>query len=420
MRYESKKRHEIRTIELVVAYCRSSLEWVQQDDFMTKISMNGSATVKITIISKCGMESHVPDFKKDTRISELSIIPVANVGGCDYAYSYFINRYAETHSLYEAQSSVILFIKDTPRNADYFKRMPFHEQFRSINEMVQIASRGGFGCGTKSDCDKSPYHLTKDLLNFTIEAYVRQTELNKGNHDRGLQSSDFNFHKYKNLGDFQKRALDWTYASEDHVYVCYGGSFAVPASRIVKLSRRPTEGRVLRELENILSRGTIGGTTVEEHYVERTWAGLLSHALTNDQTKIIDEMSKGGEINTIHDSVVGILSIGNQNATCTKKQVEVLIRKQEKRDAAKREHEEQLRLAKAKHEADVAAAKVQHDANAAANKAKREARKAKLKAETEAAKKRGFLARYEPNGNQKIILFAGPHRSASTSTVGVF
>ncbi len=420
MRYESKKRHRIRTIELVVAYCTSSLEWVQQDDFLGKISMQGSATIKVTIISKCGMDSNVPDFTKDARVSELSIIPVDNVGGCDYAYSYFINRYAATHSLYEAESCVILFIKDTPRTEDYFKRMPFHEKFRSIDEMVHIASRGGFGCGTKPDCDKSPYHSTNDLLKFTMESYVRQTELNKGYHKTWEKSSaDFNVHNYQNLEDFQKRALDWTFASQDHVYVCYGGSFAVPASRIVRLSRRPTEGRILRDLENVLSRGIIGGTTVEEHYVERTWAGLLSHALTNDQTKIIEEMSKGGDVNTIHDSVVGILSVRNNNNTCTKEQVKVLIQKQEKMDARKRKHEEQVRLAKAKHEADIAAAKAQKEANAAANKMKREARKAKIHAE-KVAKKRGFLERYEPNEAQQIILCAGPHRSASTSMVSVF
>jgi len=416
VRYESKKRHMIRTIELVVAYCSSSLEWVQQDDFLGKISMKGSATVKITIISKCDMDSHVPDFTKDARVSELSIIPVENVGGCDYAYSYFINRYAATHSLYEAGSSVILFIKDTPRTEDYFKRMPFHEKFRSIDEMVNIASRGGFGCGTKPDCDKSPYHSTNDLMKFTMEAYVRQTELNKGYHKAGEQSSaDFNVHEYQNLEDFQKRALDWTYASEDHVYVCYGGSFAVPASRIVRLSRRPTEGRVLRDLENVLSRGTIGGTTVEEHYVERTWAGLLSHALTNDQTKIIEEISKGGDVNTIHDSVVGILSVRNHNNTCTKEQVKVLIHEQEKTDALRRKHKEQLRLAKAERKAGVAAAKAEREANVATKKIKREAREAKTKAENEVAKSRGFLKRYEPNKAQQIILFAGPHRSASTS-----
>eukprot|EP00554_Chaetoceros_debilis_P015596 CAMPEP_0194124292 /NCGR_PEP_ID=MMETSP0150-20130528/58028_1 /TAXON_ID=122233 /ORGANISM="Chaetoceros debilis, Strain MM31A-1" /LENGTH=390 /DNA_ID=CAMNT_0038817951 /DNA_START=361 /DNA_END=1533 /DNA_ORIENTATION=- len=332
VQYEpSSYNKQVRTVEVVIAYCKANLNWMKENENVLKaMSMNNTAMVKMNIISKCGREKEIPTFTTDDGISELNIISVPNAGGCDYAYAHFINQYIKNHITEEAASSVIIFIKDTPRDYDYF-RMAYHERYRSIEEILNIAGKGEFICGSKTDCNISPYHSTDIINRFTMKAYVRQTERNNGKKVR--KRNNFNYHDFKNLEDFHKRGLEWTFPNANLTSVCYGGTFALPASRLVALSRRPVEGRVFKSLEAILGRQSNGATTIEEHFIERTWAGLLSHPLNKNQTDIIHEISNHAGSVRIKSSVFGSMrsKFGSKKSgdVCKKWQIKKLQQKKE-------------------------------------------------------------------------------------------
>lgn len=60
--------------------------------------------------------------------------------------------------------------------------------------------------------------------------------------------------------------------------VCYGGTFAVPAYRIMELAKEPSVRKVVMDLEEILLTRNVA-SSVEEHFIERTWAELFANPL---------------------------------------------------------------------------------------------------------------------------------------------
>jgi len=254
---------------------------------MKKISKD--IKFKVTILSKCGNEKDLPAFAKHPRVIQYSIVKLPNVGGCDYAYAHFINNYIETATPEDAESSVIMFIKDTPRTKNYF-HFGQHERYRTIKEMMQIVSGGEFICGIKPQCKISNFHDTGVLYEFIIGSYVRKMDRTIGYRDADTQVG-FNPYGYSNLRDFHERALNWTFPNEQVTEVCYGGTFAVPAWRIIFLAKEPRVRQVMMNLEDILSRNNT--TSIEEHFTERTWGGLLANPLEKEDTAIILDMKEG-------------------------------------------------------------------------------------------------------------------------------
>jgi hypothetical protein len=294
----------METVEFAIAYCKANTEWIYEDVLN---NIPNKIRVKITIISKCGNEADLPNFAEDPRVAQFDIIKLPNVGGCDYAYAHFINKYIETATQEDAASSVIVFMKDTPRAKK-------HNQsgFRSVREMLKIASDGEFICGIKTDCGFSMYHDTRTLDSFVLESYTRRQDRKrsvKKKDTKDTPSPDFNPFGYKHLGDFHKRALNWTFPNEHVTEVCYGGTFAVPANRIMELAKEPAARQVMMNLEEILTRNV--ATSIEEHYIERTWAGLLANPLGEKDTDIILDLKESIYINTKR-GIVGMIKIRNK------------------------------------------------------------------------------------------------------------
>jgi len=310
---EETTTRKIQTIELAIAYCNKDLNWMFKD-VLGEITADRATAVKMTILSKCGNENLIPDFGKDERVHEVKVISLPNVGGCDLAYAYFMNRYIESHSIEEALSSVILFIKDTPRIEENF-HFPFHKDYRTVGEMIDIASSNGhFICGVRTNCDVSTFHTTNILYGYAIRRYQRKTERVAG--FKAVRVDDFNLHAYNNLKDFHTRALNWTFPNQDVTNVCYGGTFGVAASRLITLSNQPRERKVFPLLEDLLTRKSSLNMTIEEHFVERTWGGLLSYPLTGEQTEVILKIHNGKGHVRRQSSVMGALQAPKNNITC--------------------------------------------------------------------------------------------------------
>ena len=272
------------TIEIVLAYCSSPLTWVEKDVIQDTLKTFRHASFHFTIMSKCGKEEIIPDFRKIEAVKSVEIVSIDNVGGCDYAYAKFLNDYyiqsRQTNELFNKESesstsnNVIIFLKDTPRTEQNFHQTKeIFSSYRSIPEMIQISSLGkDFACGLVLKPGLSEYHDIPTLNSILIDRYSRIR-------DESLKSrgNRFNPHGYANLEDFHSKALQWTFPRKDYTRVCYGGTFAVPLSRLQSLVQDQKFNRVMKFIESSVSESKM---SVTEHYVERTWASLLSKPLT--------------------------------------------------------------------------------------------------------------------------------------------
>jgi len=283
IRHSCSVSNEIKTIELVIAYCKADLTWMYQQ---VLDAYHPEVELKMTILSKCGKEVDIPNFIEDHRVSDVSIIPIENVGGCDYAYAYFINYYLTKEVPANVESTVLLFMKDTKRSMQNF-HFYAHRRFRTVPEMLNIAIKGEFICGTKTECAVSPYQDVEKLKNWMMRDYTRVSDRNVSIPVHPLS----NPHGYRSLKDFHERGIEWEFPNKNLTSVCYGGTFALPLSRLVELSQEPKVRRLLLSLHGHVNRTSEPMT--EEHFMERTWAVLFSRPLSQKHTEILRSMQMG-------------------------------------------------------------------------------------------------------------------------------
>jgi hypothetical protein len=285
------------TIDIVIAYCNYPLSWVEKDIIQDTLKEFSQASFHFTIMSKCGQEAKIPDFGKMDAVKSVEIVPIDNVGGCDYAYAKFLDdHYMQgrqkrglpiTDSESSASKDVVLFMKDTPRTKKYFHRLKsVFGSYRSFPEMIHMSSKKrDFSCGLAVTPDFSEYHAVHILKKFKKNRYAR-----RGNRAHVSEGRDFNPHGYSNLGDFHSKALKWTFPRQDYTLVCYGGTFAVQQNRLLSLFKDERFSRVIKIIKSALSESE---SSVAEHYVERTWASLLSEPLTDAEASSLKSTITG-------------------------------------------------------------------------------------------------------------------------------
>ena len=104
-------------------------------------------------------------------------------------------------------------------------------------------------------------------------------EYSMTSHLRAKTDSDFEFKSsYKNLGEWS-RDVGLLYPDSDLIPVCYGGMFMTQKRGLWKQPRE-----VWNNLEKSLSRGD----NIEEgHFVERSWASIVSPMEMNNDLKVM-------------------------------------------------------------------------------------------------------------------------------------
>jgi hypothetical protein len=105
------------------------------------------------------------------------------------------------------------------------------------------------------------WNLHVPRYRFVIGSYVRVTDQTRG---AKQDNSSFN--------------PQLKFPNEHVTEVCYGGTFAVPAYRIMELAKEPSVRKVVMDLEEILLTRNVA-SSVEEHFIERTWAELFANPL---------------------------------------------------------------------------------------------------------------------------------------------
>mmetsp|Transcript_430 Transcript_430/g.640 ORF Transcript_430/g.640 Transcript_430/m.640 type:complete len:333 (+) Transcript_430:78-1076(+) len=237
-------------IALFLNYCQGDLAWLST--FLIGHSMSN-----ITIVSKCG--NPIPLGRK--MLKRVNTLQLPNVGRNDHTIAHTMSMISKQPKLFE--NHIIVFLKDN---------LKIHQQAqsRSLTSMLGVASVNGFGCYLKPRGGASQFHRTDVLGTFNLTLYRPKVQTN----DNSNFKSEF-----ANMGGWLDKigvSLPSPFTS-----VCYGGSFAVKASRIAAVS-----STTWNAIETSLSRAD----NIEEgHFAERTWSGLLSPPPTGAQNKILDE-----------------------------------------------------------------------------------------------------------------------------------
>ncbi|GFH61941.1 hypothetical protein CTEN210_18417 [Chaetoceros tenuissimus] len=282
-----------KTIEIAVAYCNSDLYWLKQ---AIANGIPSQSNIIITFLSKCGNQDMIQKIKFDSiqNVKKVQVKNLPNKGGCDIAIANFINEYMVRESLESSANSILFFLKDTPRTTKTCHQLG---RYRTFQEMLQVASNGQFVCGVKPACDMSVFHDTSLLKDFKKVNYRRHG-------DNTWSLNDFNSAGYKNIQDFTTREFgdfDWSFPNEILTEVCYGGSFALPATQ---LYANPKLKPIISRIEKILSDGP--KMSVVEHFIERLWAALLAKPLTRHEAELLLPLRKS--ISTINGRYMGTLA----------------------------------------------------------------------------------------------------------------
>jgi hypothetical protein len=200
---------------------------------------------------------------------------IPNVGREGHTYAYFITDILPQEvevdsSVAKLQESIVVFLKD-----NIWKNSQQLEELHSFETMARLASSSnGYGCFGSPPKHASAYHDTTKLSQFTI-----------GNYDSGYSPNDNVPFKssHTNLGAYWL-AINVT-LSQKFVPVCYGGRFAASVENIYK-----QDMNMWMKLEISLARGD----NIEEgHFVERSWAALLSNPLELLQIEALQNYSTG-------------------------------------------------------------------------------------------------------------------------------
>ena len=241
-------------ISLFLNFCQADIAWL--NTYLIGHTMNST-----TIISKCG--NPLPFGKKMFKRIQQMTLP--NVGRNDHSIAHIMSMISENPSAFE--NHIIVFLKDN---------LKLHQQAkpRSLSNMIRVAQVNGFGCFLKPRDGLSMYHDTATMVHFNVSKY----------REKVVTNDNTNFKSpYANMGawlDQMDLKLPTPYTS-----VCYGGSFAVQASRIASIPSAKWKA-----LEQSLSRD---GNIEEGHFAERSWSGLLSIPPTDDLSELLGKKHSG-------------------------------------------------------------------------------------------------------------------------------
>ena len=252
--------------ELVVSHCDTSLDWLW-DSPLDHVS-------KITIYTKC--KKPVSDRPVP---SIATVVKLRNVGRCDHTFAYHMARLGE-----EEPNNIIIFMKDSTYRGAY--KTEYLNAIRTLDDMGMIAMRNGFGCGEKPATQHVDDVPVGNALSFYHQFQMwKRFQMLLYNRDPVRDQLDSFISPYCSLGEFYDALpLPPRWVPPAYVPVCYGGVFAVQKERIHQYSKQ-----FWASIELILSRGD---NIQEGHYMERSWALILSKQLSSGEEARLELMTK--------------------------------------------------------------------------------------------------------------------------------
>ena len=255
----------------VVAHCDNALDWLCES-LPAQVS-------KVTVYTKCNQPISVKPVPAIATVTKLE-----NVGRCDHTFAHHMAHMGDDDPF-----NIVVFMKDSTYRGTYKKE--YENAIRSLDDTALIALSQGFGCGERpatQHLDDVPlgnalslYHSFDLWTRFQMNVYNRDLDAGNG---RSAAGGGF-VSQYCSLGEFYDALpLPVNWQPGKYVPSCYGGVFAVRKERIHSLGKA-----FWSRIEEMLSRGD---NIQEGHYMERSWAMLLSPKLSKADEKRLAATTK--------------------------------------------------------------------------------------------------------------------------------
>jgi hypothetical protein len=230
---------------VVISVCKGRLTGLDSTLAHVLKYLTANSTQLVTLIDKCG------DINASSLGLDFPPIRLPNVGRNDHSFAWALSLFVGATHLHD--EDLVWFLKD---NLDV---RPPGLRKRSFPEVHAEARNHGFGCLATMIPPRTDLHLITQLSTFSLNSYGMYK-----NPPDGFQA------KRRPLGKWWDHLglAFGRHGSAAVLPVCYGGNFAVRMDMI-----RAVNSIVWPLLVAGLERGD---NQEENHYAERTWAGLFS------------------------------------------------------------------------------------------------------------------------------------------------
>jgi hypothetical protein len=281
----TQRQHYLPTVTFVISHCNHRLDWVME--FIKEVNW----MKHIVIYSKCGQEIIGLSAINNANATIIDDVPVEvwrieNLGRNDHTFLFHILRRLryernEMNNLTDGDrdDEYIVFLKDNRETAN-----ALGARWRSLADMMTIQKFHNFACGLD--------------FRFFNKLYVSQYHYQLYLHKFNLTEHEVHEDRYANISSHPSRITfksefqslkDWfrilrIQFPQAFIPVCYGGSFMTSMSTI-----RKVKVSIWEKMLRLLSRGD----NIEEgHYMERTWAAILSQPISSCVVEKIIESTR--------------------------------------------------------------------------------------------------------------------------------
>ena len=242
--------------DIVLAHCKKNISWLEEA--VPELLFSGLKIGKIHVYSMCGIDAKRYLGSKFHKENSVEVSKLPNRGRNDMAFTHHIvsnfNRLKEIEFVLFLKDSMVDYAIDFLREL----RVPFSET------ATKLKAGDPFVCMQRPDENGTEWHLRRETWKFRLPQYTTAGEMHP---DKNYEKSDTTICGFlsETLGEDMFSSM----SRNEHIKVCYGGSFGTQTNRIVRVSQDAWK-RILHKLQSHENGEAM-------HYMERTWASLLSH-----------------------------------------------------------------------------------------------------------------------------------------------
>ena len=259
-------------VDIVVAYCQKNISWLEkgvQDLLSTEVISR-----KIYIYCMCGREPYL-DLTGQFMNLELIINHLPNRGRNDMAFTYHIvsdfNKISEV--------DYIFFFKDSMMNYPITFIRNLLLPLKEVSQQLRLGS--SFICLQRPDAGGMDWHVRQETWKFRLPYYASADNYKTMKTDKNFKRANGTMCRFLQdvLGPTEFDHLK----HNEFIKVCYGGNFVVRTNKIQQIP--------FSVWQRILERLRIHENGEVMHFMERTWAALLSDSYASTRRIIIENRS---------------------------------------------------------------------------------------------------------------------------------
>mmetsp|Transcript_7546 Transcript_7546/g.21032 ORF Transcript_7546/g.21032 Transcript_7546/m.21032 type:complete len:789 (-) Transcript_7546:548-2914(-) len=246
------------TADVVLAHCNKNISWLE--NATRNIASVGQNVHNIFVYTMCGVDPLVALSEDFQSTYKIQVKKLPNRGRNDMAFAYHI--VSNYHKLEKVM--FVYFTKDSMHDypIDFLRALSV--PFKEASKMMNFGNP--FVCFRRPEATGMEWHRRQEVWKFRLPFYATADNFGKVEADKNFHKENFTMCRF--FLDTLDSDTFHDISRHDFIKVCYGGSFAARTSQIRKVPLKAWE-RIFRKLQ-AHENGEV------MHFMERTWASLLS------------------------------------------------------------------------------------------------------------------------------------------------